>query len=154
MASFEKALEALKAASHFHLLSFEALVKSLHATVAERLWRLIMEEADLVKHLRAVRDLVLMGHGALWREIIVQGRDLMRHPPTTRSEESLRTGPLAAVVEDVEWMKTIMPLLDYVSCLRSSHFHAATLILWWASHCRDVTGRSGYACCPARTSIH
>ena len=96
VASFEKALEALKAASHFHLLSFEALVKSLHATVAERLWRLIMEEADLVKHLRAVRDLVLMGHGALWHEIIVQGRDLMRHPPTTRSEESLRTGPLAA----------------------------------------------------------
>jgi hypothetical protein len=96
ISAFVASFTALKAAPHFHLLSFEALVKQLHTTVAERLWRLVMVEAKLVQHLRAVRDLVLMGHGALWHELIVQGRDLMRHPPTTRSEEAMRNGPLAS----------------------------------------------------------
>ena len=85
IASFAARFNALKAARHFHLLSFEALVKNLHTIVAERLWRLVMVEAQLVEHLRAVRDLVLMGHGALWHELIVQGRDLMRHPPKRRT---------------------------------------------------------------------
>ena len=93
---FEADFEALKGAPSFHLLSFEALVRRLHKTVAGRLWHLVVVEASLLDHLAAVRDLVLLGRGELWHEFTVRSRELMRHPPTMRSEAALRDGPLAA----------------------------------------------------------
>ena len=96
ISEFSAAFERLKGAEVFHLLSFEALIRSLHAAVAGRLWDLVVVRAKLCDHLQAVRDLVLLGKGELWHELVLQGRDLMRQPPNYRSDDALRDGPLAA----------------------------------------------------------
>jgi len=96
VSEFSAAFERLKGAEIFHLLSFEALIRSLHAAVAGRLWDLVVVRAKLCDHLQAVRDLVLLGKGELWHELVLQGQDLMRQPPNYRSEDALRDGPLAA----------------------------------------------------------
>jgi len=96
VASFTREFEMLKRAETFHLLRFEALVRRLHTVITSRLWYLVVIEAKLLEHLQAVRDLVLLGRGELWHDFIVRSRDLMRHLPTTRSEDALRDGPLAA----------------------------------------------------------
>ena len=68
----------MKLAHKFHVLSVESLVGLIHKAVEKRLWRLVMVEAELPKHLSAVRDLVLMRRGELWHEIITHSRSMMR----------------------------------------------------------------------------
>lgn len=87
--SFSRDFEHLKL-EPFHILTFEALVRKLHLTVAGRLWHLVVVEAKLLDHLSAVRDLVLLGRGELWHDVMAQGRNLMLQTPSARAQDSLR----------------------------------------------------------------
>jgi hypothetical protein len=50
-----------------------------------------------------VRDLVLMGSGELWHEIICGGRSLLASMPNNKSEGLFKNGPLNAAIRLCGW---------------------------------------------------
>lgn len=60
----------LQEADHFSAFSFEKIVDEIKQYVTERLSLILVKDADLVKHLRLLRDFYLLGRGELFCELI------------------------------------------------------------------------------------
>ena len=48
----------------------------------KQLWKLVVEEADLVGQLKVVKDFFLLGRGELFLAFIDQAQGLLKAPPT------------------------------------------------------------------------
>ncbi len=51
--------------------------------MAAHLWRLLVVDADLPSHLRALKDYCLLGRGDLWHGLLGEAAELMAVPAVT-----------------------------------------------------------------------
>ncbi|CAM6075957.1 unnamed protein product [Sphagnum tenellum] len=81
-------LRDLKKAPNFHKMSFERAVDSIRATAATHLWQLVVVHADLIGHLKALKDYFLLAKGDFFQCFLEESRSLMRLPPRPPTAEA------------------------------------------------------------------
>ena len=92
----------LKQRRPFRAIHLETFVKEVHAAVAEKLWKLIVVDADLVQHLKFIRHFFLLGKGEFYRSFIDNSRKMLAAPPQKdlrRSEAVVNLGPWKRAAE-------------------------------------------------------
>jgi len=83
------ALAKLQAAPQFHRISFERTVESIRAMVARHLWKLVVEEADLLGHMQALKDYYLLAKGDFFQFLFEDSKSIMALPPRASSQADL-----------------------------------------------------------------
>ena len=99
---FARKFAALKQRRPFRAIHLETFVKEVHAAVAEKLWKLIVVDADLVQHLKFIRHFFLLGKGEFYRSFIDNSRRMLAAPPQKdlrRSEAAVNLGPWKRAAE-------------------------------------------------------
>ncbi|KAH8958639.1 hypothetical protein BDL97_06G035800 [Sphagnum fallax] len=81
-------LRDLKKAPNFHKMSFERAVDSIRAIAATHLWQLVVVHADLIGHLKALKDYFLLAKGDFFQCFLEESRSLMRLPPRPPTAEA------------------------------------------------------------------
>ncbi|CAM9404819.1 unnamed protein product [Chrysoparadoxa australica] len=117
---FTDAWKALSMKEEFHLMSVERVVERVNRAVAHKLWVLVVVQAKLPLHLKAVRDYFLLGKGNFFHCLSEDGRDVMRLAPTRRTVANLSTGPFqragrACGLEDDEFFARVNLILEEAS---------------------------------------
>lgn len=79
---FTRSLYALQQQPKFNLMLFENEIDKIRLCVAEHLWKLVVENANLLKHLKILKDFFLLGRGELFSAFIEHARDLLKLPPS------------------------------------------------------------------------
>ena len=76
-------------------------MNDVHAAVAEKLWTLIVVNAELVRHLTFIRNFFLLGKGEFYRCFIDSSRKMLSEPPKDlrRSEAAVNLGPWKRAAE-------------------------------------------------------
>ncbi|XP_071167808.1 gamma-tubulin complex component 4-like [Mytilus edulis] len=88
---FAKDLYNLSLEPDFNNMSFEALIDKIRTHVAEHLWMLVVEDSDLVPHLKIIKDFYLLGRGELFLTFIDHAQNLLRGPPIGTTEHDINT---------------------------------------------------------------
>uniref|UniRef100_A0A8C3IJK3 Gamma-tubulin complex component n=1 Tax=Chrysemys picta bellii TaxID=8478 RepID=A0A8C3IJK3_CHRPI len=94
--TFAAELHRLKQQPLFSLVDFEAVVDWIRSTVAEHLWKLMVEESDLLGQLKIIKDFYLLGRGELFQAFIDTAQHMLKTPPTAVTEHDAsqaREGP-------------------------------------------------------------
>ncbi|XP_065885565.1 gamma-tubulin complex component 4-like [Dysidea avara] len=73
----------------FSVQQFETAVDSIRTCVAERLWKLIVEDSDLIGHLHILKDFFLLGRGELFQTFVDMVQSLLREPVTATTEHDV-----------------------------------------------------------------
>ncbi|GCB78049.1 hypothetical protein scyTo_0018548 [Scyliorhinus torazame] len=84
--TFAAELHTLKQQPLFNLVDFENLIDRIRSTVAEHLWKLVVEEAGLLGQLKIIKDFYLLGRGELFQAFIDSAQHLLKTPPTAVTE--------------------------------------------------------------------
>ncbi|KAI8501367.1 microtubule nucleation by interphase microtubule organizing center [Branchiostoma belcheri] len=93
---FAEELHKLSKASLFNLAAFESVIDRIRKSVAEHLWKLVVEEADLIGHLKLMKDFYLLGRGELFLAFIDCAQSILRGPPTNVTEHDVNAAFLQA----------------------------------------------------------
>lgn len=83
---FAKKIEKLVEKPVFSLLSFETTIDDIRKCAAEHLWQVIVKGANVVYHLKIMKDFYLLGRGELFLTFIGEANQLLRMPVTTTAE--------------------------------------------------------------------
>nr|KAG5690685.1 hypothetical protein BaRGS_013471 [Batillaria attramentaria] len=83
---FTRDFQRLSQQPTFSCSAFEALVDKIRSHVAEHLWVMVVQEADLTGHLRVMKDFFLLGRGELFLAFIDQAQHLLKGPPAASTE--------------------------------------------------------------------
>lgn len=86
---FARDLLMLSQQPQFILRDFETVIDNIRGYVAEQLWKLTVEEADLIGHLRLLKDFFLLGRGELFLAFIDQAHGMLRAPPTVTTQHDV-----------------------------------------------------------------
>ncbi|KAJ8304037.1 hypothetical protein KUTeg_017620 [Tegillarca granosa] len=86
---FAKDLHEMSKQEEFNAMSFESLIDKIRAHVAEHLWMIVVEDSDLIGHLKIIKDFYLLGRGELFLAFIDQAQSLLRGPPTGTTEHDV-----------------------------------------------------------------
>ncbi|KAI0235900.1 Gamma-tubulin complex component 4 [Lamellibrachia satsuma] len=86
---FAKNLLQLSQQPQFNLRHFETVIDEIRSYVAEQLWKLSVEEADLIGHLHLLKDFFLLGRGELFLAFIDQAHGMLRAPPTVTTQHDV-----------------------------------------------------------------
>ncbi|KAG0625267.1 hypothetical protein M758_2G041200 [Ceratodon purpureus] len=86
--SIASMLRDLKKAPDFHKLTFERAVDSIRTIAAIHLWKLVVVHADLIGHLKALKDYFLLAKGDFFQCFLEESRNLMRIPPRLSTAEA------------------------------------------------------------------
>ncbi|XP_010145126.1 PREDICTED: gamma-tubulin complex component 4, partial [Eurypyga helias] len=73
----------------FSLVDFESVVDRIRSTVAEHLWKLMVEESDLLGQLKIIKDFYLLGRGELFQAFIDTAQHMLKTPPTAVTEHDV-----------------------------------------------------------------
>ncbi|KAH0620165.1 hypothetical protein JD844_014798 [Phrynosoma platyrhinos] len=84
--TFAAELHRLKQRPLFSLVDFESVVDWIRSTVAEHLWKLMVEESDLIGQLKIIKDFYLLGRGELFQAFIDTAQQMLKTPPTAVTE--------------------------------------------------------------------
>ncbi|XP_054711402.1 gamma-tubulin complex component 4-like [Uloborus diversus] len=87
--SFEKKIEELLSEPEFSQLSFETTIDGIRKCAAEHLWQLIVKKANVIDHLKIMKDFYLLGRGELFLSFIDKASNLLRMPVTTTAESDV-----------------------------------------------------------------
>ncbi|XP_067871650.1 gamma-tubulin complex component 4 isoform X3 [Heterodontus francisci] len=87
--AFAAELHTLKQQPLFNLVDFENLIDRIRSTVAEHLWKLVVEEAGLLGQLKIIKDFYLLGRGELFQAFIDSAQHLLNTPPTAVTEHDV-----------------------------------------------------------------
>ncbi|XP_069758610.1 gamma-tubulin complex component 4 isoform X3 [Narcine bancroftii] len=87
--TFAAELHKLKQQPLFNLVDFENLIDKIRSTVAEHLWKLLVEEAGLLGQLKIIKDFYLLGRGELFQAFIDSAQHLLKTPPTAVTEHDV-----------------------------------------------------------------
>ncbi|XP_066274429.1 gamma-tubulin complex component 4-like [Branchiostoma lanceolatum] len=93
---FAEELHQLSKAPLFNLAAFESVIDRIRKSVAEHLWKLVVEEADLFGHLKLMKDFYLLGRGELYLAFIDCAQSILRGPPTSVTEHDVNAAFLQA----------------------------------------------------------
>ncbi|XP_062595152.1 gamma-tubulin complex component 4-like isoform X1 [Saccostrea cucullata] len=86
---FSKDLHELSQEEEFNSMAFESLIDSIRTHVAEHLYILVVEDANLAAELRIIKDFFLLGRGELFLAFIDQTQTLLRGPPVNTTEHDV-----------------------------------------------------------------
>ncbi|KAK2152884.1 hypothetical protein LSH36_315g00018 [Paralvinella palmiformis] len=86
---FAKDIHNLSTDEEFDLMAFEATISKMKSYVAEKLWHVIVQEADLPGNLRIMKDFYLLGRGELFLTFIDKAHSLLRSIPTATTEHDV-----------------------------------------------------------------
>ncbi|MCO5567124.1 hypothetical protein L7F22_020810 [Adiantum nelumboides] len=81
-------IQALKEMPGFHKSSFEGAIDSIRTIAATHLWQLVVVHADLMGHLKALKDYFLLAKGDFFQCFLEESRSLMRLPPRPATAEA------------------------------------------------------------------
>lgn len=81
-------IQDLKEMPDFHKRSFEGSIDSIRTIAATHLWQLVVVHADLVGHLKALKDYFLLAKGDFFQCFLEESRSLMRLPPRPATAEA------------------------------------------------------------------
>ncbi|XP_032199414.1 gamma-tubulin complex component 4 isoform X4 [Mustela erminea] len=87
--TFAAELHRLKQQPLFSLVDFEQVVDRVRSTVAEHLWKLMVEESDLLGQLKIIKDFYLLGRGELFQAFIDTAQHMLKTPPTAVTEHDV-----------------------------------------------------------------
>ncbi|XP_012910943.1 gamma-tubulin complex component 4 isoform X4 [Mustela putorius furo] len=87
--TFAAELHRLKQQALFSLVDFEQVVDHVRSTVAEHLWKLMVEESDLLGQLKIIKDFYLLGRGELFQAFIDTAQHMLKTPPTAVTEHDV-----------------------------------------------------------------
>ncbi|XP_075015683.1 gamma-tubulin complex component 4 isoform X3 [Calonectris borealis] len=87
--TFAAELHRLKQQPLFSLVDFESVVDWIRSTVAEHLWKLMVEESDLLGQLKIIKDFYLLGRGELFQAFIDTAQQMLKTPPTAVTEHDV-----------------------------------------------------------------
>ncbi|KAL7980224.1 hypothetical protein Chor_001492 [Crotalus horridus] len=87
--TFAAELHRLKQQPLFHLMDFESVVDWIRSTVAEHLWKLMVEESDLIGQLKVIKDFYLLGRGELFQAFIDAAQHMLKTPPSAMTEHDV-----------------------------------------------------------------
>lgn len=79
---FTKSLYGLQQQPKFNLMLFENEIDKIRLCVAELLWKLVVEDVNLLKHLKILKEFFLLGRGELFSAFIEHARSLLKLPPS------------------------------------------------------------------------
>uniref|UniRef100_A0A8C2LFF0 Gamma-tubulin complex component n=1 Tax=Cricetulus griseus TaxID=10029 RepID=A0A8C2LFF0_CRIGR len=71
------------------LVDFEQVVDRIRSTAAEHLWKLMVEESDLLGQLKIIKDFSLLGQGELFQAFIDTAQHMLKTPPTAVTEHDV-----------------------------------------------------------------
>uniref|UniRef100_A0A8C6TVK9 Gamma-tubulin complex component n=1 Tax=Neogobius melanostomus TaxID=47308 RepID=A0A8C6TVK9_9GOBI len=116
---FASELHRLKQQPLFSLVDFENLIDHIRSTVAEHLWTLMVEEADLIEQLKIIKDFFLLGRGELYQVFIDLAQHMLKTPPTAVTEHDVNVAFQQAAHKVLLDDDNLLPLLhltvDYQS---------------------------------------
>ncbi|XP_063170601.1 gamma-tubulin complex component 4 isoform X3 [Candoia aspera] len=87
--TFAAELHRLKQQPLFNLMDFESVVDWIRSTVAEHLWKLMVEESDLIGQLKVIKDFYLLGRGELFQAFIDTAQHMLKTPPSAVTEHDV-----------------------------------------------------------------
>ncbi|XP_078456419.1 gamma-tubulin complex component 4 isoform X1 [Lampetra planeri] len=87
--AFATEIHNLQQQDLFSLLELEMVVDKIRNKVAEHLWKLVVEEADLLGQLKTIKDFYLLGRGELFQAFIDSTQTLLKAPPTAVTEHDV-----------------------------------------------------------------
>ncbi|XP_015265883.1 PREDICTED: gamma-tubulin complex component 4 [Gekko japonicus] len=87
--TFAAELHRLKQQPVFNLVDFESVVDWIRSTVAEHLWKLMVEESDLIGQLKIIKDFYLLGRGELFQAFIDTAQQMLKTPPSAVTEHDV-----------------------------------------------------------------
>jgi len=79
---FLKALKSLEEEPTLSVSRLETQVDKIKSCVAEQLWKLVVEDGELLKHLRNVKEIFLLGRGELFQTFMDRAQSILKAPPT------------------------------------------------------------------------
>eukprot|EP00794_Sanderia_malayensis_P009583 gene9584-10570_t len=80
---FLKVFQRLERQSQFSLTSLEDEIDKIKNCVSEQLWKLVVEEGQLVKHLKFIKEIYLLGRGELFQTFIDRAQAILKAPPSS-----------------------------------------------------------------------
>uniref|UniRef100_A0A3B4A9G3 Gamma-tubulin complex component n=1 Tax=Periophthalmus magnuspinnatus TaxID=409849 RepID=A0A3B4A9G3_9GOBI len=108
---FASELHRLKQQPLFSLVDFENLIDHIRSTVAEHLWTLMVEEADLIEQLKIIKDFFLLGRGELYQVFIDLAQHMLKTPPTAVTEHDVNVAFQQAAHKVLLDDDNLLPLL-------------------------------------------
>ncbi|XP_076637844.1 gamma-tubulin complex component 4 isoform X2 [Colletes latitarsis] len=82
-------LQNLQKEPVFNIIEFERTIDEFKQCITELLWRVAVEEAQLVQQLKLVKDFFLMGRGDLFLEFIRLTAHVLNKPPTNHTSRDI-----------------------------------------------------------------
>uniref|UniRef100_A0A1A8HAU1 Gamma-tubulin complex component n=1 Tax=Nothobranchius korthausae TaxID=1143690 RepID=A0A1A8HAU1_9TELE len=108
---FAAELHRLKQQPLFSLVDFENLIDRIRSTVAEHLWTLMVEEANLLEQLKIIKDFYLLGRGELYQVFIDLAQHMLKTPPTAVTEHDVNVAFQQAAHKVLLDDDNLLPLL-------------------------------------------
>ena len=96
--AFSEAIMKLSKLSQFNVILFSKIVEEIRECVASRLWHLVVVKADLISHLKSIKDYFLLAKGEFYQTFLEDARQIMTLPPTTSAHDDLSLGPLQTTI--------------------------------------------------------
>ncbi|KAK5622990.1 Gamma-tubulin complex component 4 [Crenichthys baileyi] len=109
--AFAAELHRLKQQPLFSLVDFENVIDGIRSTVAEHLWTLMVEEADLLEQLKIIKDFYLLGRGELYQVFIDLAQHMLKAPPTAVTEHDVNVAFQQAAHKVLLDDDNLLPLL-------------------------------------------
>ncbi|KAL2612318.1 hypothetical protein R1flu_024010 [Riccia fluitans] len=118
----------LKDAREFQKMAMERAVDIIRAIAAKHLWQLVVVHADLLGHLKALKDYFLLAKGDFFQCFLEESRGLMRLPPRPSSAEAdlkvpFQQAAIKTIVDDDKYFSRVslrMPNLSKSSSAGST----------------------------------
>ncbi len=73
----------------------------------QQLWKLVVEEADLVGQLRVMKDFFLLGRGELFLAFIDQAQGLLKLPPSASTQHGMLSSFFDHSLELINWASVL-----------------------------------------------
>jgi gamma-tubulin complex component 4 len=96
---FSQMLTVLQNHSVFQIRDFESTVEYIRDVVAQHLWKLLVEEADLIGHVQIMKDMFLLGRGELFLSFIDMADTLLKQPPTATTQHDMNVAFRQAMIK-------------------------------------------------------
>jgi len=96
--AFSEAIMKMSKISEFNVILFSKIIEEIRECVASRLWHLVVVKAELMSHLKSIKDYFLLAKGEFYQTFLGDARHIMSLPPRTSAQDDLNLGPLQTTI--------------------------------------------------------
>eukprot|EP00347_Sterkiella_histriomuscorum_P015647 403356230 len=96
--AFSEAIMKLQKMPEFNVLLISRIIEEMRESIASRLLHLVVIKANLVEHLREIKNYFLISKGEFYQTFLEEARQIMSLPPQSSSEFDLNVGPLQQTI--------------------------------------------------------